>query len=34
MQKQKAFILQKQPACGGLPFFEMAIPDKGMQAFL
>jgi hypothetical protein len=34
MQKQRAFILQKQPACGDQPFFEMATPDKGMQAFL
>jgi hypothetical protein len=34
MQKQKALILHKQPACGCQPFFEMANLEKGMQTFL
>jgi hypothetical protein len=34
MQRQKAFILQKQPACGAQPFSKMATPDKAAQAFL
>jgi hypothetical protein len=34
MQRQRVFILQKQPAFKGQTFFEMVTPEKGMQAFL
>jgi hypothetical protein len=33
-KEKRACILQKQPTYGGQPFFQMATPDKGMQAFL
>ena len=34
MQKQRTFILQKQPAHGGQPFSKMVTPGKGKQVLL
>jgi hypothetical protein len=33
MQDQRAFIMQKRSVWAGQPFFEVATPDKGVQAF-
>ena len=34
IQRQRVFILQKQPACSSQPFLQMVTPDKDAQAFL